>query len=194
MLNISKGEPWVFWPSSICDTFPENPSNKLLSGDKNFGLEIEFSLNEITDKQHTVFTLLPRYTGLDIRDGKLVFTITYEDETKYLQIDVDLKVNQKYYLKVEHIVNSNFTVFINNKVVVNEKLKNKVFGQAESPHIIFGAGNFPKNNFNLNYTNFNLYSFKILDNNKIVTQHTFTEQIFDKFVDSTGNLNFIHKI
>ena len=33
MLKLNKGEPWVFWPSSICDTFPENPGNRILRGD-----------------------------------------------------------------------------------------------------------------------------------------------------------------
>ena len=31
MLEIKKGEPWIFWPSSICDTFPINPANKKLN-------------------------------------------------------------------------------------------------------------------------------------------------------------------
>ena len=32
MLEIKKGNPWIFWPSSICDSLPEIPADKFLNG------------------------------------------------------------------------------------------------------------------------------------------------------------------
>ena len=51
-------------------------------------------------------------------------------------------------------------------------------------------------NYNLVYTwdYFNLHNFNIKHEGKIITNHNFEEQIFDKFVDTTDNLNFIHKL
>ena len=40
MLEIKKSNPWIFWPSSICDTLPEKPANKILSGEHYFKLKI----------------------------------------------------------------------------------------------------------------------------------------------------------
>ena len=62
------------------------------------------------------------------------------------------------------------------------------------PHIIFGAGNFPKNGYNLNYTDIELYEFKVTQEDKLLCHHTFEEYIYDKSVDLTGDCNFINKI
>ena len=43
MLEIRKGNPWIFWPSSICDTFPLDPANKKLNGKFSFTLDIDFA-------------------------------------------------------------------------------------------------------------------------------------------------------
>ncbi len=53
MLKINKGEPWVFWPSSICDTFPEKPANLLLSGEHDFEFELTFILKDNSQDQKT---------------------------------------------------------------------------------------------------------------------------------------------
>ena len=70
----------------------------------------------------------------------------------------------------------------------------KELGYDESPHIIFGAGNFPKNGFNLNYTDFNLHEFKLEVDGELVSHHTFEKFIHDKSYDITDNCNFIHKL
>ena len=54
MLKINKGEPWLFWPSSICDTFPTNPSNLLLSGEHSFEFSFDFILRDSSDIQKTI--------------------------------------------------------------------------------------------------------------------------------------------
>lgn len=193
-MRINKGEPLVFWPSSICETFPENPANLLLSGDKEFSFTIDFTIQEHIDEHKTVFAMLPRYCGLDIYENTTIITLTFEDEAKYYDIGNIIQPYEHYSVTIVHVPKEKITVFINRKAVVEEDLTNKVLGLSDSPHIIFAAGNFPKNDFNLNYVTLDLHSFDIKHEGKVVTDHDFEKQIFDKFVDTTGNLNFIHKI
>ena len=83
---------------------------------------------------------------------------------------------------------------ITKELIEEINLDNKVFGIDNSPHIIFGAGNFPKNDFNLNYTDLDLHEFILKGIIGVISHHTFEEFIFDKSVDISGNLNFIHKL
>ena len=57
MLEIRKGNPWIFWPSSICDTFPINPSNKKLNGKSSFILDIDFTLLDDRKEKKTIFLI-----------------------------------------------------------------------------------------------------------------------------------------
>jgi len=194
MLKINKGEPWLFWPSSICDTFPENPSNLLLSGDKSFEFSLDFILKDTSVDQKTIFALVPRFTGLDLYNNQTVITVTYEDKARYYRLPMIIEPDKHVNIRFEHKPKEYLKVFINKEEVVTESLVDKTFGISAFPHIIFGAGNFPKNDFNLNYTSVELLRFSIFQNGNIVTDHFFEEIIFDKYVDVTGNLNFIHKI
>ena len=62
-------------------------------------------------------------------------------------------------------------------VLIKEIPLQEPLGFDENPHIIFGAGNFPKNNFNLNYTDIDLHEFKLTVNDEILSHHT-----FEKFI------------
>lgn len=194
MIDIKKGFPWVFWPSSICDTFPENPGNKILSGDQYFKLTFRLTLKDSSKEQKTLFAIVPRFTGLDLYEDKMILTVTCEDGPIYTNLPLQILPEKETEISVEHIPKENFRLFIDNKVIHEVDLKEKVFGLADNPHILIGAGNFPKNNFNLNYTEFNLHEFILEDKNKVISHHKFEEFIFDKSVDITGNCNFIHKL
>lgn len=197
MLRISKGEPWLFWPSSICDTFPENPANLYLDGNSNFTLEVDFLIAEVTDTQKTIFTIVPRFTALDCYPDKTVITITYEDRADYHTLNTVIPPGALTKVVFKHVKNLSFEVFINKERVVYEDLTKRpyrTFGLSKFPHVILGAGNFPKNDFNLNYSELEIHSFKVYKDDELVAHHNFEKQIFDKFVDVTNNLNFIHKI
>jgi hypothetical protein len=194
MLKLNKGEPWVFWPSSICDTFPENPGNRVLRGDCYFEFDIRFTLREEPIERKTIFALLPKYTGLDIHPEGMVFAYTTEEETAYINLPSLIKVGEEVLLTVEHQPNRYLRIFINKELIEEVNLDNKVFGIDNSPHIIFGAGNFPKNDFNLNYVDLDLHEFILKGITGVICHHTFEEFIFDKSVDISGNLNFIHKL
>lgn len=192
MLNIQKGNPWIFWPSSICDTFPTNPANKLLTGDSYFKFNIQGEINSKDLNPQTIFCILPEYTGLNLENGKLVFTVTYSTGVEYYELPFTIK--DKFNIIVEHIPYLSFSIFINEHKETYKLSKNKSFGLSQNPHIIFGAGNFPKNGFNLNYADLNLTSFKLSNEDEIISNHDFKSFIHDKSVDKTGSCNFIHKI
>lgn len=196
MLKLKIGEPWVFWPSSICDTFPEHPGNKILRGDCYFEFDIRFTLPRLLNERMTLFSLLPKYTGLDIQPNGtgMTFVCTTESSSEYIELPMLIQVGEENLIKVKHIPENNLSLFINGIKVYEENLSNKVFGIDNSPHIIFGAGNFPKNNFNLNYVDLDLHEFILKGVTGVLSHHTFEEFIFDKSVDISGNLNFIHKI
>ena len=211
MLSIKKGHPWIFWPSSICDTLPINPGNKLLSGDKYFKLTLEYILRDSSDDQKTLFTIVPRFTGLDLYKNKSVLTVTCEDNAEYIDLDYIAIENERTKLVIEHSPEVFFNLFINDSLIHNLDLKGRSFGIADSPHLILGAGNFPKNNFNLNYFSFQTdfiliaKSYKTFSEIvKIKTDGIFEESVvglYDfkkhtdyKIYDLSKNCNFIHKI
>lgn len=194
MLRIKKGHPWIFWPSSICDSLPVNPGNKLLSGDKYFKLTLNYIIKDSSEDQRTLFTIVPKFTGLDLYKTKSVLTVTCEDRAEYIELNYIGIENKKTELVIEHYPELFFNLFIDNILIHKVDLKGRSFGISDSPHLILGAGNFPKNNFNLNYLDVDFLEFKLESKNEIISHHIFQEFIFDKSVDITGNCNFIHKL
>lgn len=195
MLNIENGKPWVFWPSHICDTFPENPANKILQGKEPFEMYVDLVVKKTEGVIGTLFTLLPHYTAMDIYEGRVLFTMMNEDrETEYWDLPFPLFDDARMRIKWIHEPNKSFDVFINERPVHKVDLSEKSFAYDDDPHIIFGAGNFPKNGFNLNYTDIELHEFKVIQNNELLCHHTFQDFIFDKSVDITDNCNFMNRI
>lgn len=192
MLEIRKGNPWIFWPSSICDTFPTDPANKKLNGKHSFKLEFDFTLLDDSNEKKTIFSMLPMYSGFDVDNGCDIFLYNI-GETKTKVLPKLVKVGEKTNIKFEYIYGKRITLYISDKEYSVE-LNEEELGFDESPHIVFGAGNFPKNGFNLNYTDFNLHNFKLEVNDELVSHHEFEKFIHDKSYDLTGNCNFIHKL
>jgi hypothetical protein len=194
MLNISRGNPWLFWPDSICDSFPETPGNRILTGEHYFKFTLVFTLNDTSDSQKTIFTIVPKFTGLDIYPNSSTLVITCEDKTEYFKLPKLFNVGEKVKCVVEHSPKEFFRLFINDKLIYNLELNGRVFGIEKSPHILLGSGNFPDKDFNLNYTDLDLFEFKLENSEQVIAHHLFNEFIFDKSVDLTGNCNFIHKL
>jgi hypothetical protein len=194
MLEIRKGNPWIFWPSSICDTFPLDPANKKLNGKFSFTLDIDFTLLDDTECKKTIFSLLPMYSGYDCDKGCDIFLYNDGEKTHTKVLPNLVHPNKKTNIKFKYIYNKGIEFSVDNNIQVRVEMKNKTLGYSESPHIIFGAGNFPKNNFNLNYTDIDLHEFKLTVNDEILSHHTFEKFIHDKSFDLTENCNFIHKI
>ena len=194
MLELKKSNPWIFWPSSICDTFPVNPADKHLGGGSNFDLTLEFTLKDESKEQKTLFCILPHYTGLDLHEDFMVFTVSFQEKTEYFKLPLLIVPNEYTKLRVVHRVNQYLNLFINSAMVLNVNFGANTWKTDGSPHIILGSGNFPRNGFNLNYTEYNLHSFELKVEEELVANHKFEEFIFDKSVDLTDNCNFLHKI
>jgi hypothetical protein len=103
-------------------------------------------------------------------------------------------------------------VLVNDIVVIEYKLEDdEELTSGVEPHIVFGAGNFPKNGFNLNYCSYDIdylmisKSYKqLLEiikiknerslDNTIVGLYDFEKHTEYKVYDLSENSNFIHKI
>ena len=194
MLKINKGEPWIFWPNSICETFPENAGNKVLSNKLDYTMEIDFTLTDESDLDKTLFALVPRYMGLNIVNGGISFTTTFEDDVEYHSLPNVIIPHTYTKIKLNHVYGSGLELYLNDEIILNVELSEKQLGLDSSPHIIFGAGNFPKNKTNTNFTEFQFHKFRLTSKEGVLSDHTFKEFIHNKSVDVTGNCNFLHKI
>lgn len=191
MLKINKGEPWIFWVSNLCSTFPEKPGNKYLIGSEDFEIEISFILLEENDKEKTIFVVLPNYTGVSVFRDYITFTVTDKESAHYNHIPKKIKKNEKYTLTYKNSSSIGSYLFLGDELLYYglPKIENN-----SEPHIIFGAANFPKNNFNLNYSYLVLLEFKMTLNDNLISHHKFKKFIFDKSYDLTDNCNFLNKI
>ena len=195
MLRIKESKPWVFWPSHICDTFPEKPANKILTGETSFVAYIDLTVHKVEGVIGTLFTLLPHYTALDIYEGRLLFTLMDTNkQTKYHDLPFAIFDDVRMRVKLQHSRKEFFKVFINSRLVLDLDISESGFAHEDDPHIIFGAGNFPKNGYNLNYTDLTLNEFYIEQEDEVIAHHKFEEFIYDKSVDITGNCNFMNRL
>ena len=193
MIHIKKYKPWIFYPSSLCDTFPENPATKVLSGEYNFQIEMKITLLNTIDVNGTVFSILTNYTALDIHKNLLFFTIRFEDGTsKFYQFPFQIYNGVEIDFKLIHISKEYLKIFINNEEQLNVELNELSLYLDNSPCMVFGANSYSHIDENSNSTELKLHEFKLYEKSKLLAHHTFDEIIFNKSVDKTGNLNFIH--
>lgn len=193
MLKINKGEPWVMWPDSMVTNFIEYPANKIFEYDGNYKFILTFELNEDIVSKSTLFSKLPSYLGIDLELNGITFIVTEIDmNTVYEFKNYIWQSNKEYKLVIEKI-NNKINILINNEVMFEYVIKNKIASDNIS-HILFGAGNFPKNGINLNYTNVTLHQLEIIKENSLICKHEFKTFIHNKSFDETDNCNFIHKI
>jgi len=193
MLKINKGGPWIMWPNSLVENFIEFPANKIFDFDGDYSFLLEFELDEKINKKSTLFCKLPSYFGVDIEEYGLTLIYTTDDgESEYVYLDYNWKINTRYILKITK-KKSILKYEINDMLLFNVLLDNKLKGDDNS-HIIFGSGNFPKNNFNLNYMSLILYRLKIMKSDVLICEHDFSCYIYNKSFDLTENCNFINKI
>ena len=113
-------------------------------------------------------------------------------KTEYLTCNFQWEANKKYDLlitKSQGVV----TVSIDGNALILYFVDQKLASD-ENSHIIFGAGNFPKNEFNLNYLNVTLHELEIIRDDESISKHLFDDFIHGKSYDITENCNFIHQI
>lgn len=196
-LKIEKGEPWIMWPNRLANNFIDYPANWIFEYNGNYEFHLTFELMENIKNKSTLFSKLPTYLGFDLETFGSTFIYFDNDKMQYAHADYNWEVGIVYKFLIKK-VNNNIKIYLSNYklkdyLLYDIILNNSIVIDKES-HIIFGAGNFPKNNFNLNYLPFILYELKIIKDNEIICNHKFEKFIFNKSFDLTGNCNFIHKI
>jgi hypothetical protein len=192
MLKINKGEPWLMWPDSMVSSFIDFPANRILDYDGNFELKMLFELEEEVTTKSSIITKLPTYMGFDIEAWGGMFILTDEHgEMTYLQFNYKWEPKVHYEFQIKKTDNV-IELTINGEVLISYEMNCKL-GSDNNSHIIFGCGNYPKNNFNLNYVGYNLYNLTIIKENEIICEHDFKKFIHDKAYDISDNCNFIHK-
>jgi len=193
MIHIEKYKPWIFYPSVLCDSFPKNPANKIISGQYNFQLEMRLTLLDTVDKNGTVFAILPKYTGLDIHKNILFFTVKFEDESsQFYQFPFHIYDGVDIDLKMVHVSKRYLKISINDEEQLNLDLKKLGLYKDPNPCIVFGANSFSHVDENSNCTDMDFHEFKVYERSKLLAHHTFDDIVFNKSVDKTGNLNFLH--
>jgi hypothetical protein len=193
MLKIKEGEPWIMWPNILGQKFIKDPANRIFDYDGDFSFRLTFELNSTITKKSTLFAKLPSYFGVDLEEYGILLIITdNKSKTEYLTCNFQWEPEKKYDLlitKSQEVI----TLYINGEALNLYFIEDKLASD-ENSHIIFGAGNFPKNDFNLNYLDVTLHELEIIREEETISKHVFEEFIHGKSYDLTDNCNFLHQI
>jgi len=215
---IKEGEPWLLWPDMISFGINRGEIYKTFEGETDFTISMRVKVNSKEPYKRTLFAKLPNYMGIDVEGDKnqLLFignyikdnvvTPEYEMIDGYLYWDYNfLTINYSKELNLIKILINDINVFEHN-------LGDKQLSVGYEPHIVFGAGNFPRNGFNLNYCSYDmdyliiakkslsytiitdLYNKNIEIPEGVVGLYDFNKKTDFKINDLTGNCNFLHKI
>jgi hypothetical protein len=193
MLKIKEGEPWIMWPNILGQKFIKDPANRIFDYEGNFSFRLVFELDDVIAKKSTLFAKLPSYFGVDLEEYGILLIITdHKGKTEYLTCNFQWDAGKKYELlitKSQEVI----TLYIDGEALNLYFIEDKLASD-ENSHIIFGAGNFPKNDFNLNYLGVTLHELEIIREEETISKHAFEEFIHGKSYDLTDNCNFLHQI
>ena len=191
MLSIKNKEPWAFWPTRVCSGFFKQAGNQLISGTYNFEFSLDFTIRKTYGLKSTIFSILPIYTCLNYYNEHMSnIDVHTENGRDWREIKDTIFINKKHNVTVKNQANAKFTVFLDNKVVI----ETQQFSHVKDPQMIFGATNFPWHQDNHNYCDLDLHEFKMTHDGKIISHHKFNKYFYDKSFDISNNCNFIHKI
>lgn len=193
MLKIEKGKPWVMWPNLLVANFIDEPANKIFDHNGDFEVILNFKLPSDIKSKSTLFSKLPSYFGIDIEENGLLLILTEETNiTEYKKCEYTWEINKEYELKINK-TNNFIDVYVNDLKYITYVIKTSL-AKDDLSHIIFGAGNFPKNGFNLNYLSLELNYLMIKKDGLTICEHLFDTFVHNKSYDKTGNCNFIHSV
>lgn len=214
---IKESEPWILWPDTTSFEINTGKMSEVFEGYSDFTLSMEIKMISEVPSKRTLFAKLPNYCGIDIELNNtplLILKLIKSGEELSRYISCNFEINSEFnwvtyrYSKSKRFVE----VLINDIVVINYKLESdEELTIGVEPHIIFGAGNFPKNGFNLNYCSYDIHYLLIsksykqfseiikIKNEKsldktIVGLYDFKKHTEYKVYDLSENCNFINKI
>jgi len=217
-MEIKNGEPWVLWPSSVSYGLNKGEIESTFEGDSDFTLSMEITISTSIKEKRTIFAKLPNYMGFDIEgnNGIFIFTLMNEnnvEETKYMWIDNCINDGHNVLTFRYNKENNLLQVIVDDITKLDYKIEDGFrLSKYDNTHIVFGAGNFPHNGFNLNYAEYQIdhliiaknylsyneiigcFSGKNITPKNTVALYDFNTKTTYKIYDLTGNCNFIHKI
>ena len=94
-------------------------------------------------------------------------------------------------ISIKHTPNRNLSVFIDNIEKCSFNLSEKSLETNTSSSVVISANTIKKSPITKR-ADISILSFKIKLDDEIKALHLFDEFIFDKSIDKTGNLNFLH--
>ena len=214
---IEKNEPWILWPDNVSYGINKGNIGQTFEGENSFSLAMYFKLLSNDNVKRTIFAKVPNYCGIDIEPNNkplLILRINRDGEevSEYLSSQISINEDFNYvifrYNKDEKLIE----VLLNELTIISYNLKeNETLTKESNPHIIFGAGNFPINNFNMNLCSYDLdfllvsksyltfdEIINIKENNvikdEIIALYDFKKHTEFKVFDLSNNCNFLHKI
>lgn len=198
---IKEGEPWLLWPSMVSYGLNRGDIGNTFEGSHSFYLEMTFKVLSKEPSKRTLFAKLPSYLGVDVEgeNNRLLLILNLKrDTTEYCEyimseegIGWEMVTLLFDYSKEERLVK----ISVNERPFISYELKEgESLNSGSDPHVIFGAGNFPHNGFNLNYCSYEIEHLRISRDNEVLGLYDFKERTDYKIYDFTRNCNFIHKI
>ena len=216
---IESGQPWLLWPDTVSYGINKGNIGEVFEGGNDFTLNMRVKILTKGPQKRTLLAKLPNYMGLDVEkdNNNLLFICNFlengEVNAEYLFINHELGWDWNFITIRYHQSFNYIDILINDIVVLEKKLKEgQKLSVGKDPHMLFGSGNFPHNNFNLNYCEFeidhlviaknylsykeikSIYETKDVNEKDVVCLYDFNEKSEFKIYDFTGNCNFIHKI
>lgn len=214
---INYGEPWLMWPDKVSYEINTGKISETFEGQTDFTLAMNLKILTLTNQRRTIFAKLPNYCGIDIdHDNRMILILKTQKEgvEDHLYLSSDIQdLNDRQMLTYRYNKSMGLVdVLLDNRVIIWHKLEsNEQLTSGFEPHIIFGSGNFPHNNFNMNFCSYDLdfmlisksyieYETLISIKNggqydeSVVGLYDFTQHTDYKVNDLTNNCNFLHKI
>jgi hypothetical protein len=215
---LNEGEPWLLWPDKVSYGINKGDIMDTFEGE-DFTISMHLKILTKSNQKRTLFAKLPNYMGIDIEKENnhllLILNLTQNGEEKWEYLFSDLTLGYDVNFLTLHYSKENkkIELYINDSLAIEYTLKeNEEFTKGNEPHVIFGAGNFPHNGYNLNYCSYELdyliiakkcvslseikglYNGEIQNVDGVVGLYDFAKKTDYKIYDLTGNCNFIHKI
>ena len=214
---INEAEPWLLWPDTTCFGINTGKISEVFEGVSDFTLAMRLKILSNEPNKRTIFAKLPNYCGIDVESNNtplLILKLFKGNEELSMYISCNYKIDTEFnWLVYRYSISKRIVeVLLNDIVVIEYKLEDdEELTSGVEPHIIFGAGNFPKNGFNLNYCSYDfdflmisksykqfqeiikIKNERLLDES-IVGLYDFERHTDYKVYDLSENCNFIHKI
>lgn len=192
-MKISRRYPWALWTESICLSFTDSPVFPDLNNSTDWEIDIKFSYTDITDRMKDIFAILPDYIGFSACGGKVYLGITYLDRHDWIPTEHTIESEVTNSLVFKHSAKKYLKVLLNNKELFFTNLTNNSLKIDPKSCILLGTNTHTceeeKDNEEIE-----IKDLRIFIKDKLVVHHDFSNIVYGKAVDLTGNYNFLYQL